>query len=1263
VTSVSVDANTQALHTSITNTVTVSGTVTANIGTTNGLALDATLAKLTLAQGSTTASQTGPLVQAAVTTAAPAYTTGQTSPLSLTTTGLLRVDGSGVTQPVSGTVTANQGGAPWSQNITQIGGSSLTLGQKTMANSVPVVIASDQGAVSISGTVTANIGTTNGLALDATLAKLTLGQGSSTATQTGPLVQGAVTTAAPTYTTGQTSPLSLTTGGLLRIDGSGVTQPVSGTITANAGTGNFSVLGTKTNNNAAPGATNIGALCGIANSAAPSWTEGNLVGLSVDLAGNLRVTGSFTSSGAGDTIGSNGTLNALNVVASVALAGQGSVGMQLDSGTLAATLTPELSYDGGTTWVATKFVDLANTQTSTLVLTNPNSATALSILTLGGASNARVRVSSFTSGSAVARLRATFQAGPVFSGSGGGSNASVGATGSAIPTSATLIGASDGTNLQQLLVESATNRNLRVSIYNGANELAVNGSGQLAVSNFPATQAVNLSQVGGAAVALGQAAMASSIPVVIASNQSAVSISGTVTANIGTTNGLALDATLAKLNVTQGTALGANTGPLMQGSVTTAAPAYTTGNINPLSLTTTGLLRVDGSGVTQPVSGTITANIGTTNGLALDATLAKLTIAQGTALGSNTQALMGASVTTAAPAYTTGQISPLSLTTTGLLRVDGSGVTQPVSGTVTANQGGAPWSQNITQVGGASISLGQKTSANSFPVVISSDQSAVASNITFVGGSAFSLGTHISASSFPVVIASDQAALAVTQSGTWTVQQGTPPWSVVGNVASAAADSGNPVKIGGVFNTTQPTVTTGQRVDLQTTSHGGLIVASGTDRFDINIATINGTTASVLPAGQLRVTAEGVNASNSVPGGNPVYVGGINSNGVTAPLKLFDIDTGAGVDSVVGANLRISASGGSIEAKGQQVAASSIPVVIASDQSAVTIANQPDFSGSGSLTNSGDTVVLGIGAGTANWVAQITGTWAGTINFEASPDGVNWVSINGRQTGIVNNSLFNATTSNGVFRGTPGGFLQFRVRASSWITGTASVLIRTTTGSGAVFFNDTLSTQLLALDQNNNYSPISAQSLDGEVNLYVQDVQNRRLLEQILLALTTSAYSAGTAGGAYSGGVGGVVGNMTPGGGGGAARTDGWGNAKVTEQTTTSGGAFVSRLIAAGTTNATVAKIGSGQVYGWYLFNAAAATRYFKIYDKGGPPTVGSDMPLMTIGIPAGAAANVWFGSGIQFMWGISYATTVNPADTDATAVTANDLIINLFYA
>ena len=48
------------------------------------------------------------------------------------------------------------------------------------------------------------------------------------------------------------------------------------------------IAGNKTNNNAAPGTTNLGALVAIANAAAPTYTEGDQVLLSTDLSGTLR---------------------------------------------------------------------------------------------------------------------------------------------------------------------------------------------------------------------------------------------------------------------------------------------------------------------------------------------------------------------------------------------------------------------------------------------------------------------------------------------------------------------------------------------------------------------------------------------------------------------------------------------------------------------------------------------------------------------------------------------------------------------------------------------------------------------------------------------------------------------------------------------------------------------------------------------------------------------------------------------------------------
>lgn len=48
--------------------------------------------------------------------------------------------------------------------------------------------------------------------------------------------------------------------------------------------------------------------------------------------------------------------------------------------------------------------------------------------------------------------------------------------------------------------------------------------------------------------------------------------------------------------------------------------------------------------------------------------------------------------------------------------------------------------------------------------------------------------------------------------------------STGGGVASGVADTGNPVKVGGVYNSTKPTFTNGQRGDLQVTTRGALAV-------------------------------------------------------------------------------------------------------------------------------------------------------------------------------------------------------------------------------------------------------------------------------------------------------------------------------------------------------------------------------------------------------------------------------------------------------
>ncbi len=81
-------------------------------------------------------------------------------------------------------------------------------------------------------------------------------------------------------------------------------------------------------------------------------------------------------------------------------------------------------------------------------------------------------------------------------------------------------------------------------------------------------------------------------------------------------------------------------------------------------------------------------------------------------------------------------LSPQAILFTGLLFllfVIGSIAQQQQSGGNgggTVNQGGAPWTQNLTQISGSALSLGAKTGANSIPVVFPSDASTLPVSIS-----------------------------------------------------------------------------------------------------------------------------------------------------------------------------------------------------------------------------------------------------------------------------------------------------------------------------------------------------------------------------------------------------------------------------------------------------------------------------------------------------------------------------------------------------
>lgn len=243
----------------------------------------------------------------------------------------------------------------------------------------------------------------------------------------------------------------------------------------------------------------------------------------------------------------------------------------------------------------------------------------------------------------------------------------------------------------------------------------------------------------------------------------------------------------------------------------------------------------------------VTANAGTnlnTSALALDATLLTLTLAQGGSSASKTGPMVMGVSTTAAPVYSNNQTNPLSLTPTGSLRTE---ATLAAGSSITVNQGtpvspaSSSWPVSIFNPG---TTVGAYV-MNSAPAA--GDQGLVVRNIptgtyTVSGTVTANAGTG----NFTVVQATGTNLHAVLDTGSTTaVTQATAAnlnATVVGASASGATKAGNPVLTSGVYNSTQPTVTNGQTVEMQNTARGAHIVATGTDTFNV---TVN----AALPAG------------------------------------------------------------------------------------------------------------------------------------------------------------------------------------------------------------------------------------------------------------------------------------------------------------------------------------------------------------------------------------------------------------------------------
>lgn len=330
---------------------------------------------------------------------------------------------------------------------------------------------------------------------------------------------------------------------------------------------------------------------------------------------------------------------------------------------------------------------------------------------------------------------------------------------------------------------------------------------------------------------LGQATMANSEPVVLASDQASIPVAATLTAEttkvIGTVN-VASSQTIA---VTNATAANLKAEVVGTGTFVVQAAQATASSLNMTEASAASAL--------------------TSLQLIDDAI-----VSQATALGSTKNALVAGSVTTAAPTYTTGNINPLSLATTGALRVDLSSTAANATAVKVNIASGGIASGGIASgaIASGAIAAGAIAAGNTSIATTEDTARAAGEHLVKVGLSRLdTLAANANVSNdgdYTNFICDNNGAL-------WVDPQG--------NVANDAVDVGNPIKIGGRASSTPiAAVAANDRVDAFFDVQGRQVVTMKSLTGTASNVASSATNVTILAANTLRLGATIWNDSTAV---------------------------------------------------------------------------------------------------------------------------------------------------------------------------------------------------------------------------------------------------------------------------------------------------------------------------------------------------------------------------------------------------------------
>lgn len=251
------------------------------------------------------------------------------------------------------------------------------------------------------------------------------------------------------------------------------------------------------------------------------------------------------------------------------------------------------------------------------------------------------------------------------------------------------------------------------------------------------------------------------------------------------------------------------------------------------------------------------------------------------------------------PSLSDGELYGLQLDSSGNLKVSGS---ISVGGTTDNSAFTAGTSTGTPAFGFYHSTIDTVTDGRAAAVAITSKR---AQHITPFNSS----GTEIGTASTPMQVSLANTATNATAvkvdgtggtfpvSGTVTVSQATASSlnaQVVGNAASGASDSGNPVKVGGKYNASPITLSDGQRGDLQLTTNGWLQVnlatlISGEDQTANVLGTImKPVVSSTYAPSTYQQSGSATKANIKAASGNVYYIRITNANTAVRYFQLHN---------------------------------------------------------------------------------------------------------------------------------------------------------------------------------------------------------------------------------------------------------------------------------------------------------------------------------------------------------------------------------------